>query len=110
MSAHLYLKLFINLISSFHRPFSVQLQRFLSLLLLMVAMLQTNFVHIPFALCAILLLLFPFFCNFVDYIKSERVCQRARFYHIHCLAVQRAHVIFISFHSILSVMTTFIYT
>lgn len=34
-------------------------------------------------------------CIFVDYIKSKWVCHRARFYYIHCLTVQRAHVIFI---------------
>lgn len=83
---HAHLKPFINSISSSHCLFSVQSQRFLSLFLLMVEMFQTNFVHILFlqnSFCTMCpsttIISFFLFGIFVDYIKSEWVCQRARF-------------------------------
>lgn len=56
-----------------------------------------SFLH--YALFYYFFFYFSWFC-----IKSEWVCQRARFYYIHCLATQRAHVIFI----LSMMMTTFI--
>lgn len=106
---YLYLKTLINLISFRCLFFRCNYNNFCPFLLLMVTMiLQTNLLYILFVYIAFLhydsdSTIYILFFILVDYIKSEWVCQRARFYYIHCLVSQRAHVIFI-----LSVMTTFI--
>lgn len=70
--------------------------KFLSLFFGTMMVLQTNFVRILCSSSLFFKLHFIFIFILVDddYMKSEWMCSRARFYCIHCLTVQRAHVIF----------------